>query len=61
VAKANAAALWPDGNDVERGIRMSGSSELDGRRRRTSSLAGPLASAAAIAIAASPRSAALRS
>ncbi len=60
-ANATAAAVWPDGNDVDRGVRMSvGRQCEDGRRRRTSSFAGPFAAAAAIAIAMRPRPAALR-
>ena len=45
VAKAKAVALWPDGNDVERGSRISVACvSPDGRRRRTISFAGPFAS-----------------
>ena len=61
MANAKADAVWPEGNDVERGMRTSAGREREkGRRRRASSLAGPFATADAIAIATTPRPAALR-
>ena len=61
VANAKAAALWPEGNDGERGIRISaGRTEGAGRRRRVSSLTGPLVVIAAIISASTPRPAAAR-
>src|SRR6478752_5771481 len=61
VAKANADAEWPEGNDLLAGIgarRASGTSVVSGRPRRPSGFSTRLAAADATPIEASPVTAA---